>query len=119
MFRRSLQRVILPLVSSLKSNSNNANRFQIQTARQNYGRRKQQVKSPKILISAGLLGWLGLEKQPEKVDENHKASEELLKTIRLGVITIQVGILSIAMFFLMNMVHLLSILGSTRCAGTS
>ena len=102
MFRRSLQRVILPLVSSLKLNSNNGNRFQIQTARQNYGRRKQQVKSPKILISAGLLGWLGLEKQPEKVDENHKASEELLKTIRLGVITIQVGILSIAMFFLMN-----------------
>jgi len=91
MFRRSLQRVILPLVSSLKSNSNNSSRFQIQTARYNHGRQKHHVKSPKLFISAGVLGWIGLEKKSENVDENHKASEELLKTIRLGVATIQNG----------------------------
>lgn len=91
MFRRSVQRILLPLSSFTKTNFN---RSQLQAARQ-YGRHKRQNQQfnacPKVMISASILGWLGLEKQPEKVDENHKASQELLKTIQLGVIAIQDG----------------------------
>ena len=31
------------------------------------------------MISASILGWLGLEKQPEKVDENHKGTIHILR----------------------------------------
>ena len=82
MLRRSLHRVLAPLISYSKSNSRKQNGRQY--------RQGQFYKSPKIFISASVLGWLGLKNEPEIVDPNHKASEELLKTIQLGVLTIQV-----------------------------
>jgi len=92
MFRRTLQRLLLPLGSFKKTNF--PNHSPLQNYRQ-YGkhnkRQNQQSLMPKILISGGILGWLGVEKQPEKVDENHKASQELIQTIQLGVRAVQEG----------------------------
>ena len=92
MFRRTLQRLLLPLGSFKKTNF--PNHSPLQNYRQ-YGkhnkRQNQQSLMPKILISGGILGWLGVEKQPEKVDENHKASQELIQTIQLGVRAVQVS----------------------------
>ena len=82
MLRRSLHRVLAPLISYSKSNSRKQNGRQY--------RQGQFYKSPQIFISASVLGWLGLKNEPEIVDPNHKASQELLKTIQLGVLTIQV-----------------------------
>jgi len=83
MLRRSLHRVLAPLISYSKSNSRKQNGRQY--------RQGQFYKSPQIFISASVLGWLGLKNEPEIVDPNHKASQELLKTIQLGVLTIQDG----------------------------
>ena len=79
MFGRSVQRILLPLSSFTKTNFN---RSQLQAAKQ-YGKHKRQNQQfnacPKVMISASILGWLGLEKQPEKVDENHKGIIHILR----------------------------------------
>jgi len=97
MFRRALQRAIQRFAAtnapiSAKINHECPHQF-IQKLPKTYRNRQKFQTYPHIFLSGGLLGWLDMKNEGSKnEDVEEEASPELLNTIRLGILAVQVRI---------------------------